>query len=146
VNAAAHARSGSRPTLPPLRLVAAVALGGACGGSVRAALWERYPVTEGAWPWVTFAENLTGSLLLGFLVVALAERRPGHPMVAAALGPGLLGSYTTYATFAVELTRLVESGAVNLAAGYAAATVGAGLALALAGMVLARRLPRARSA
>ena len=88
-------------------------------------------------PWGTFAINVSGSLVLGF-VTGLALHQ-GLPAVAATvIGVGLLGGYTTWSTYLWESIALAETGAMgeaalnvvgSLAAGFAAA--GAGLALAM---------------
>jgi fluoride exporter len=58
------------------------------------------------------------------------------------VGTGALGAFTTYSTFAVELDRLVDAGAAAIATTYAGASLVAGVAAALAGMLLGRRLRR----
>jgi fluoride exporter len=88
-------------------------------------------------PWGTFVINVSGSLLLG-LTIGLASHH-GLPTVAATvIGVGLLGGYTTWSTYLWESVALAETGAVSqaalnvfgsLAAGFAAAAAGLGLAL-----------------
>jgi fluoride exporter len=88
-------------------------------------------------PWGTFVINVSGSLLLG-LTIGLASHH-GLPTVAATvIGVGLLGGYTTWSTYLWESVALAETGAVSqaalnvfgsLAAGFAAAAAGFGLAL-----------------
>ena len=56
-------------------LVVAVALGGALGTVARYELALAEPVQSGRFPWATFTANLVGSLVLGIVVVALAETR-----------------------------------------------------------------------
>ena len=87
----------------------------------------------GAWPWATFGVNVLGALVLGWLVTSVRERRPlpayGRPL----LGTGLCGALTTFSTMQVEPLDMLDGGHVALAAGYAAASVTAGLlAVALA--------------
>lgn len=53
---------------------------------------------------------------------------------------GFLGAYTTYSTISLETTRLIEDGAVWLAALNVAATVGAGMLAVWLGMSAARAL------
>jgi fluoride exporter len=88
-------------------------------------------------PWGTFVINVSGSLLLG-LTIGLASHH-GLPTIAATvIGVGLLGGYTTWSTYLWESVALAETGAVSqaalnvfgsLAAGFAAAAAGLGLAL-----------------
>lgn len=90
---------------------------------------------SGGFPWGTLAVNLTGAFLLGLLVGAVLE--------ADALrlaGTGLLGSFTTFSTWALESHRLGEDGRlrtgvanflVSLLLGVAAAWLGRDLGMAL---------------
>ena len=50
----------------------------------------------------------------------------------------MLGGYTTYSTFAVDVVRLVDDGAAGLAAGYVLASVAGGVLAAAAGLALGR--------
>lgn len=118
------------------RAWATVALGGACGGLLRAGLAERWPAA-GGWPWVTFAANLAGAALLAW-VVAVQGRRPwARPL----LGAGLCGGLTTFSTLQVEAIELARDGHAGLAAAYLAASVGGGLTLA-SGVLRIARGPR----
>jgi fluoride exporter len=120
--------------------VLAVALGGALGAPARYALGHS-STAAGAFPWTTFVVNLTGALALGVLVVLVAERLPPTRYVRAFFGTGLLGTYTTYSTFAVAVDLLTRDGAVGTVAAYVTATVAGGLVAAWAGTVLARAVP-----
>ncbi|MEZ5102398.1 MAG: CrcB family protein [Thermoleophilia bacterium] len=129
---------------PPLRpsaraVVAAVAVGGAAGAVARVALAETVPF-DGSWPWATFAANLAGSLVLGVLAGLLPPARRASHVGWPLLATGLCGGLTTFSTFQLELVELGRDERVGLAAGYAAASLAAGVALALAGVGLARRL------
>ena len=117
----------SRP-LPALT-VAAVAGGGAVGAALRHLLTEWFP-TEG-FPWATFAINVTGSFLLALLPALAVVRR--RPALAAALGPGVLGGYTTLSAYSEESRALLADGRVAVAAAYVVGTlVACLLAVALA--------------
>ena len=84
-----------------------------------------------AFPWGTFAVNVTGCLILGLLIGAA----PG-PNLQLLLGTGLCGALTTYSTFSYETLRLAEDGAGLLAAANVMASVVAGLGAAFAGVWL----------
>jgi CrcB protein len=86
-------------------------------------------------PWGTFAVNLTGSAVLGF-VAGL----PVGAALSALVGTGLCGALTTYSTFGFETLRLAEEGAGLMAFLNVAASVTAGFAVAFAGMCLAQSL------
>lgn len=122
-------------TLPPARAAGvgpllAVAVGGAVGGLLR--WWVGEMVPEGAgFPWTTFAINVSGSFALALLPAMEAVRR--SRLLAAGLGPGLLGGYTTLSAYADQARALLGAGHVGLAASYVAGT----LAACLVGVALA---------
>lgn len=131
--------------LPPWPLVGLVALGGAVGAPARWALALWLPGPASGWPTATFTTNLAGAFLLGVLLEALARRGPdrgGRRAVRLALGTGLLGTFTTYSSFALEVDAYLRSGQVALGAGYALATVVAGLLCAALGVLVGSRLDR----
>ncbi len=107
----------------------AVMLGGAAGTLTRAGLAHALPVTPGAWPWSTFAANIVGTVILGWVVAADRWR----PLV----GTGFCGALTTFSTFQVETFRLADGGHGVLAAAYMGVSVGAGLLAARLGKKLA---------
>lgn len=94
--------------------------------------------TRSAFPWGTLAVNLSGCLLLGFLITVLSERLVRQPDLRAAVTVGFLGAYTTFSTFAHETLRLGEDGSSGLAVLNVAASVGLGVLAAWAGTVMGR--------
>ncbi|ADG73159.1 Camphor resistance CrcB protein [Cellulomonas flavigena DSM 20109] len=144
---------GTAPGAPgddtPLALPAGAALvaaGGTLGVLVRALLTS--PAGPGAWPWATFVVNVTGSLVLGALLAVL-QRGPDvgqRRAVRLVVGTGVLGGFTTYSTFALEVHRLVSTGHVVTGVVYALGSVvlgvaAAGVGIVVAGRVLAARVP-----
>lgn len=125
-------------------MVAAVAVGGAAGASLRAAGLAAFPTAAGGFPWATLVENVTGAFLLGALLSVLRHRRPASRYMHPLLGTGLLGAYTTFSSFAVELSLLLAARSWAVAGLYATATVVVGLAAALLGGSAGRRRPLAR--
>lgn len=122
-----------RPSLASKRLLA-VALGGAMGSGLRAAIALTWGET-GNWPWPTFLVNVLGAAILGFLVARL-RRVAGRPWDVELWGIGALGSFTTFSTFTVEVTRLLAAGHPLAAGGYGFTSVVVGAAAAGAGMRL----------
>lgn len=114
-------------------MLALVVLGGAVGTLVRVLLEDAFGAGLGEWPWATFAINVAGSFLLGLLVAALAARG-GDERLRLALGTGVLGGFTTYSTFIVEVDRLLADGHLGLGAGYALGSVLLGVAAAAVGV------------
>jgi fluoride exporter len=125
--------------MPSVRDLSLVALGGAVGAVLRVGLAQAVPTDPGRLPWTTLAENLVGAFLLGALLGALAARHAPSPRARALLGAGVLGSFTTYSTFAVETVALLDR-APATAAAYVVTSLGAGLGAALAGLAIGRRL------
>ncbi|KRF35005.1 fluoride efflux transporter FluC [Nocardioides sp. Soil805] len=119
----------------PLDL-AVVSLGGALGATVRWAVGQAAPTTDG-FPWTTAAINVLGCLVLGALPVVGAVRR--SPTLARLLGPGLLGGFTTVSAMAIETVDLADTGRATLALAYATGTLALCLAAAAAGRVLVHR-------
>ena len=78
-------------------------------------------------------------LILAWSTTRLAERVAPTRYWRLLLGTGFCGALTTFSTFQVETLRLARDGYADVAAGYAAASVAAGMACAVAGTVLARR-------
>lgn len=127
----------------PLRAAAlvAVALGGAAGATARWLVSSWFPTDGAAFPWTTFAINVSGSVLLALLpAMALVLR---HPLLPPALGTGVLGGFTTLSAYSEETRSLLASGETVTATAYLLGT----LAACLAGVALADRLstPSARA-
>jgi fluoride exporter len=117
----------------------AIALAGALGALAR--YWLDGVVsrrTGGGFPWGTFAVNMTGSFLLGFLFTLLTERYRVDAWVRSGLTIGFVGAYTTFSTLSLETYRLLEDGAVASALANALGSLVAGLAALYVGIVLGR--------
>lgn len=109
---------------PGPRHFLAVAAGGACGALARYAATQVQPDGAG-FPWTTFAINVVGSALLaGLLLLPLARRSTRW---AAALGPGVLGGFTTFSATSEQARALLADGRTGLAGAYVLGTVAAGL-------------------
>jgi CrcB protein len=115
------------------------ALGGALGALARWAVAEPLPSPAG-WPWATLLVNLTGCFLLGALLAVLALRSPEPSWARPFLGVGVLGGYTTYSAFAVEVVGLFDDGALALAVGYVLLSTLGGVAAVAVGALSARRV------
>jgi CrcB protein len=121
------------------RELAAIFAGGSIGAAVRTGLVELAPTAPGHWPWVTFAVNIVGCLLLGYLVTRLQERLPISAYQRPLLGTGACGALTTFSTFEVDIVHLLDHGAAALALLYAASSIGAGLIGVALGTAVVRR-------
>lgn len=112
----------------PAATLVAVALGGAVGAVLRWAVGEAVP-DGGGFPWTTFAVNVSGCLAIGLLPVVGAVTR--RPLLTVALGPGLLGGYTTMSAYAEQSRALVAAGDTWTALAYLLGTLGAGVGVVL---------------
>ncbi|WP_086732594.1 fluoride efflux transporter CrcB [Streptomyces glaucescens] len=135
-------RSARRAQAP---VVAVVALGGGIGATARYAASLRWPAAPDGFPWATFWVNVAGCAVIGVFLVAVTEGgRPAHPLLRPFFGTGVLGGFTTFSTYAVDIQRLVESGRPGTAGAYLAATLSAALAAVWLAATAARRLLRGR--
>lgn len=90
-----------------------------------------------AWPWGTFGVNVVGGLLMGLLAGWLAARG-GSEQVRLLLGVGVLGGFTTFSAFSLDVMLLIERGQAGMAMGYALASVLAAVGALALGLWLAR--------
>lgn len=88
-------------------VVAAIGVGGAIGVLARYGIATAFPVAPRQIPWSTLAINLSGSFLLG-IVLFVVERRPPNRFLRPFLAIGVLGGFTTFSTFAVEIVQLIR--------------------------------------
>ncbi len=122
-----------------IKLILAVAVGGAVGTLVRfatgtwiAANWPQH------FSLGTFLVNIVGCLLIG-LLYGFFLMRPELPIeLRAGLIVGFLGGLTTFSSFSLDTLRLLESGQLPLALGYAALSVFGGLLATWAGLLLTK--------
>ncbi|OZF06101.1 CrcB family protein [Rhodococcus sp. SBT000017] len=128
--------------------IAAVGAGGLIGAPLRYQLGLWFPTAAGGWPVTTFAINIVGAFLLGLLLEGLARLGPDirrRQRVRLLVGTGMLGSFTTYSTLAVDTDLFLRSNQWWAAGSYAAGTVLVAMVATTAGIAIAARL-RSRSA
>lgn len=122
-----------------MKLILAVAAGGALGAVGRYLVM----IQVGHWlgsgfPFATLVVNVIGSFGLGLLVEASALAWSPAPELRALLVVGVLGAFTTFSTFSMDVGLLVERGALALAAAYILASVALSIAGFFAGLYLVR--------
>ena len=128
-----------------MKLLWYVALGSAVGGVARVLLGTAVQHrTPGAFPVGTFVVNVTGSLLLGFLMRYLMASPTVSAEMRAMVTTGFCGGYTTFSTFSYETLMLIEVGDYRRATLYATLSVvlaiaGTALGVFAAGELLAHR-------
>ncbi|MBL1106460.1 fluoride efflux transporter CrcB [Streptomyces sp. 5-8] len=121
-------------------VVGVVAAGGALGAVARYALTLAWPTPPGGFPWATFWTNVSGCAAMGVLMVLITEVWAAHRLLRPFLGTGVLGGYTTFSTYAVDIRALVDAGRPGLAFAYLAATLCAALAAVWLASAAARRV------
>lgn len=121
-----------------------IGLGGAIGGSARYAFLAVLPHRGSEFPWATFLENVAGSFLMGALVVLLMEVARPHRLIRPFLGVGVLGGFTTFSTYAVDVVSLTEAGSPGMALAYLTTTLLGALLAVWAGMATTRGLAEHR--
>jgi fluoride exporter len=96
------------------------------------------PVSAAGWPWSTFAANILGGFAMGVLAAWLLRAGAAGENMRLLIGVGLLGGFTTFSAFSLDMMRMIEGGAVGLALLYAFASVALALLALFAGLTLAK--------
>ncbi|MEU1474035.1 fluoride efflux transporter CrcB [Streptomyces sp. NPDC005760] len=140
------------PAGPPRRssrqgqvpVVAVVALGGALGATARYALALHWPTPPGGFPWATFWTNVVGCAVIGVFMVVITDIRAAHRLVRPFFGTGVLGGFTTFSTYAVDIQKLLDHGRAATGLAYLAATLLAALTAVWLASTAARRVLKRR--
>jgi fluoride exporter len=119
-----------------------IAVGGAAGAVARYVVDSMVSQrTASAFPWGTLVVNLSGSFVLGLLFAWTVERGVLPASARAPLMIGFLGAYTTFSTLMLESWRLIEDGAVGMAAANLIGSSVLGLSAVFVGLAIGRALP-----
>ena len=117
-----------------------IAAGGAIGATARHLVGGFALKQLGSgFPYGTLAVNIVGSFAMG-LLVALLARYGASGGTRLFLATGLLGGFTTFSAFSLEVALLWERGQAGLAALYVTLSVAAGIAALFGGLALVRGL------
>lgn len=121
--------------MPP---ILQVAIGGALGATLRYSLSMAAARAFGtAFPWGTLAANVLGSFLMGVAIAWAAARAPqawAMPFVTI----GVLGGFTTFSSFSLEVVGLWEQGRMAASLGYVALSLFAAIGALVLGLALTR--------
>ena len=121
--------------------VAAVAAGGALGSASRYVITVMVQRAFGVgFPWWTLSVNVLGSFVMGVAITVIALRWPAGQTVQAFLMVGVLGGFTTFSAFSLDVVTLIERDAVALAGGYALGSVVFSIVGLYVGITFARAL------
>lgn len=122
-----------------MKMILAIAAGGALGAVARHYAIHRVALMLGAgFPWGTLAVNIAGSFAMGILIELMAlVWSPGQEL-RAFMVVGLLGAFTTFSTFSLDVALLYERGQLIPAGAYIVASVILAVTGLFAGMALIR--------
>ncbi|RZV34807.1 MAG: fluoride efflux transporter CrcB [Sphingomonadaceae bacterium] len=131
-------------TMPPLYASLNVALGGAIGAVLRYQVgrwmtgWMGAPAMQ-IFPWATLAVNAAGSLLMGLLAGWLFKMAPGTTdQWRLLIGTGILGGFTTFSAFSLEVWVMIERGQLGFAALYVVLSVSLAISALVFGLTFMR--------
>jgi len=122
--------------------VLSVALGGAIGASLRFGIstWTLRVFGPG-FPVGTLLVNVLGSLAMGLAAVAMIHRFPGTwGSYAPFVMTGVLGGFTTFSAFSLDVLNLIESGRLSHAVTYIAASVAMSIGALFVGLTIGRMI------
>ncbi len=119
-----------------------VGLGGFFGAITRYSFgtWIYKVLGKPEWPYGTLVINVTGCLLIGFILGLIETRDRVSPDVRLLLVTGFLGGYTTFSAFGFETWTLARDGNTLGAVANIALQVGLGLGAVWGGHALAQKI------
>ena len=122
-----------------MKMLAAVALGGAIGAMGRYLVFIMMGSLAGTMiPSGTLMVNIVGSFAMGLLVPWIGAGGIASPEIRALLSVGLLGAFTTFSTFSMDVVVLMQRDAIGLAVVYLCLSVFLSIAAFVAGYYLMR--------
>lgn len=119
----------------------AVAAGGALGAVLRYLVYVLAGLFLGmGFPFGTLIVNIVGSFIMGVLVEGSALAWTVGPQLRLFIAVGVLGAFTTFSTFSLDVAVLYERGRLGLVAGYVLTSVICSVSALFAGMYLMRHI------
>jgi len=117
-----------------------VALGGALGAMARYAI-NISPLhgVFGKFPLHTFVINIVGSFLIGFCMIFLADKFVSSEHIRLFIFVGVLGAFTTFSTFELEIWTLIQDGDYAMSLVYLCSSVIVGFLGLIGGVALAKQ-------
>ncbi|HEY3558095.1 MAG TPA: CrcB family protein [Kribbella sp.] len=119
-------------------ILGAIAAGGAIGAAARYLVGLGWPAPAGGFPVSTLIVNVVGCGLIGILMVLVTDVLTQQRLLRPFLGTGVLGGFTTFSTYAVDIQHLVSGRHAGTALLYLATTI-VGALLAVRATVSATR-------
>ncbi|MFT5182680.1 MAG: CrcB protein [Alphaproteobacteria bacterium] len=122
-----------------MKLVLAIALGGAIGAVGRHYVSVAMTLLVGhGFPWGTLVVNIVGSFAMGALIETMALVWSPSLEMRALLTVGVLGAFTTFSTFSLDVATIYERGTPLVLAVYVASSVALSILALFAGLRLMR--------
>jgi len=116
----------------------AVGAGGAFGAVFRY-LCGLVPIkAESGFPVITFAINIIGAFLIGFIVAVSGKRTGFDPRLLLFIKVGICGGFTTFSTFSLESLGLLQNGKYGCAVAYIVSSVVLCVFATMAAQIIAR--------
>jgi fluoride exporter len=116
-----------------------IGAGAVLGANMRYWLTSLFTARFGAsFPYGTLVINITGSFLLGFVLVLISNRIAVDPGYRLLIGTGFLGAYTTFSAFSYDTIALLQRGDIVQATVNAVASLLGSLFAAYLGITLAQ--------
>ncbi|MDG1437902.1 MAG: fluoride efflux transporter CrcB [Emcibacteraceae bacterium] len=124
-----------------MNMIFAVAAGGAIGATCRFLVGRMvFNLMGPGFPWGTFSVNILGSFLIGLLIEVLAIKFSANHSMQGFLVIGVLGGFTTFSTFSLEVGLMIEKGELSTAAFYVFGSVLLGVAALFSGLYIGRAI------
>lgn len=124
-----------------MRLLILATVGGGIGAGLRYLVQVGMMRALGmGFPWSTLAINVVGSFLMGVVATAVALKFGNSAEVRTFLATGILGGFTTFSAFSLDVSNLLETKQTAAAAFYVAGSVGLSILALYAGFALAKAL------
>ena len=131
-------------TLSPFVATLHVAIGGGVGAALRYQTgramthWLGAPIVS-AFPFATLAVNAIGSLLMGMLAGWLVRNGgESNEQMRLLLGVGVLGGFTTFSAFSLEMVLMIQRGQYLFASLYAVLSFALGITGLMMGLAVMR--------
>ena len=122
-----------------MNMMFAVAAGGAIGATGRFLMGRLMLTVMGpGFPWGTLSVNILGSFLLGFIVYLMATRYSLSHIWQGFLVIGVLGGFTTFSAFSLEVALMLQKNEIGAAAFYAFGSILIGVLALFAGLYAGR--------
>lgn len=133
-----------RPAAERWDVLLTIGIGGAIGSSARYGLSVLLPYRAGELPLPTLLANVLGCLLIGALMAAITEATSPHRLLRPFLGVGILGGFTTFSTYVVDVVDTGKAGHQWVAVLYGSGTVVGCILAVVAGLAVTRLALRPR--